>query len=618
MSEPRQHLWALKRRRWSILSFVFASVLATLVVSSRITPEFEATATVDIDRRMPAGVLGQEAMLSAANDADPFLATQMRLIQSDAVLRPVAQRYKLLDAEEAYARGTVKPVDADDAPVLLTRLRVTRPPKTYLLLIAYRSPDRRLAADVANAVAQSYLEHTYNIRYRSSASLAAFMELQLEELKARMERSNAALAQFEREPEVIHPEGKSSLLSARLLKLNTEYLYAQTDRAHQEAAYNSVRGGAPEASGVETEYRKSAAREAKLKKAVGETKMEFERLNTRSFEYQALKREAAADKKLHEELVRAIKEAGINAGIRSNSIRIADPARPALQPVFPNLKLNLLLAFFCSALLAMGAAAVSGALDNTVKDPEQVARALKTEVIGNLPVVKSWRGKLAHISVGANGEQALSSYQEAIRTLRNSILLVDFDRNLHSLLVTSALPGEGKSTIAAHLAVAHARQGHRTLLIDADLRRPSVHRRFAVPGTVGLATTLVAESPWRDAVLKLEQLPELEILAAGPNSRRAADLIGMGLSTILEEAAATYDLVILDAPPMLGSAEPLQLATVVDGVVVVARAGQTSRKAVASVLGTLQRLRANLVGLVLNDMTGQFSDGYKYYGYPSE
>ena len=261
------------------------------------------------------------------------------------------------------------------------------------------------------------------------------------------------------------------------------------------------------------------------------------------------------------------------------------------------------------------------------KDPEQVARTLKAEVIGNLPVVKPWRGRLAQILAPGNGaatslvlhagpeEQSLSSYDEAIRTLRNSILLADFDRSLRSLLVTSAVPGEGKSTIAANLAVAHARQGHRTLLIDADLRRPSVHKRLGIPGAVGLSSVLVADSPWRDAVVKLEKLPELEILPAGPSSRRAADLIGRGLSKILEEAAASYDMVILDAPPMLGFAEPLQMATMADGVIVVARAGETNRKAVATVLGTLQRLRANLVGVVLNEMTGQISDSYNYYGY---
>jgi capsular exopolysaccharide synthesis family protein len=246
-------------------------------------------------------------------------------------------------------------------------------------------------------------------------------------------------------------------------------------------------------------------------------------------------------------------------------------------------------------------------------------------VIGTLPVVKNWRGRLGPVGAVGHGngralvavepgEQTLTGYDEAIRTLRNSLLLTDFDRRLRSVLVTSASPGEGKSTIAAHLAVAHAEQGHKTLLIDGDLRRPSVHRRFEIPSAVGLSNVLVAELPWQEALVKPAGLEELDILPAGPPSRRAADLVGRGLEQVLAEASFEYDLVILDAPPLLGFAEPLQMATAVDGVIVVTRAGETSRKAVASVIGTLSRLRANLVGLVLNEVHKEMSDSYYYYG----
>jgi capsular exopolysaccharide synthesis family protein len=223
----------------------------------------------------------------------------------------------------------------------------------------------------------------------------------------------------------------------------------------------------------------------------------------------------------------------------------------------------------------------------------------------------------ALVPAGANGDHAIAGYDEAIRTLRNSILLADFDRRLRSLLVTSASPGEGKSTIAAHLAVSHAQQGHRTLLIDGDLRRPSVHRRFEIPSALGLSNVLVSELPWQDAVVKLPNLASLDVLPAGPTSRRAADLVGRGLQQLLEEASAEYDLVILDAPPLLGFAEPLQMATVVDGVLVVTRAGETSRKAVASVVATLRRLRAAVVGVVLNEVNKEMSDSY-YYGHYSK
>ena len=271
---------------------------------------------------------------------------------------------------------------------------------------------------------------------------------------------------------------------------------------------------------------------------------------------------------------------------------------------------------------------------------------LNTDVIGSLPAVKDWRRRLSPIHhasrtaativpngrvaslpatnrtdlvhVGANSAadpslQALSNYEEAIRTLRNSILLTDFDRRLRSVLLTSAAPSEGKSTVAAHLAATHASQHKRTLLIDGDLRRPSVHRLFQLPNTVGLSNVLMKELSWLDAVVVMDDPNGLHVLPAGPSTRRASDLIGMGLADLIEAATREYDLVVLDAPPLLGFAEPLQMATAVDGVIVVARAGDTSRKALNTVITTLTRLRANLVGVVLNEVHREVSAGYYYY-----
>jgi len=678
---PLSHyLWILRRNWWRIMLFVVCSVTGTVVLSNRLVPVYESTATIDIDRQMPSGVIGQESMRTITNDSDQFLATQAKLIQSDSVLRPVAEEYHLA---RSNAGGNQDKPAIEDAPVMLPKLKVTRPPNTYLLLISYRSTDSRLAADVANAIAKSYLEHTYNIRFKSSASLSAFMEKQLEELKVKMEQSGAALAQFERELNVISPEEKTSILSARLLQLNTEYTSAQADRVRKEAAYRSVSGGSLEAAQVssqgealkklseriddeeqkfaevkshfgpnhpeyrkaavqlaelqhetsvakenighrvEVEYREALNRESMLSKAVTETKGEFDRLNARSFEYQSLKREAEADKGLYEELVRKIKEASINAGFQNSSIRIADLARPANAPVFPNLKLNALLAFLFSLLVSLGIAIVADILNNAVRDPEQVARTLSTEVIGTLPAVKEWQGRALIagartselVSKEAVINSGLNTFQEAIRTLRNSILLTDFDRRIRTLMVTSSGPSEGKSTTAAHLALAHAQQGRRTLLIDGDLRRPSIHRRFDVASTPGLSNVLTSGTPWRSVIIRREGLPTLDILPAGSPSRRAADLVGAELTALLEAAATEYDLVILDSPPLLGFPEPLQMAASVDGVLVVALAGRTNRNALGSAVTTLKRLRANVVGVVLNEVRADSSDNYYYYHY---
>lgn len=686
---PLSHyLWILRRHGWRMLGFVAFVVLATLMVSLRLTPIYESTVTIDIDRRMPTGVLGQDATQAMNNDADQYLATQIKLIQSDSVLRPVVDRFRLREVEkDAFEKAADDSATSLEAPIILKPLRVTRPPNTYILQISYRSANRQLAADVANSIAQSYLQHSYTIRYKATASLSEFMERQLEELKAKMEKSSQALVQFERDLGVVNPDEKTNIVSARLLQLNNEYTSAQGDRVRRQAAYEAVGDDSLAAAQVSSqgdalkklgeslndarekfaevrshyganhpEYRKAEVRvneieaqieearanvvtrareefdearnrEGMLETAVKETKAEFDGLNSRSFEYQTLKHEAESDKGLYEELVRKIKEAGINASFQNSSIRVADPARPGLKPVFPKIWLNLLLAFLLAALLAVGTAVTGDILDNTVRDPDQVARLMSTEVIGSLPAVKDWRRRTApalagptmaamHVKESANGRgyQSLSTYEEAIRTLRNSILLTDFDRRLRSVLMTSASPSEGKSTVAAHLAATHAGQGKKTLLIDGDLRRPSVHRLYQVPNSVGLSNVLMQQIFWRDAVVRLPDPAGLDILPAGPATRRASDLIGTSLAELIDEAAREYDLVVLDAPPLLGFAEPLQMASIVDGVIVVARAGDTSRTALASVVHTLARLRANLLGVVLNEVHKEVSSKY-YYSY---
>jgi succinoglycan biosynthesis transport protein ExoP len=680
------YLWIIRRHAWKIVLWVLICVLATYLVSARLAPIYESTVTIDVDRQAPSAIVGQDSSRAPSpNDADQFLATQIKLIQSDSVLRPIAEKYKLLDHEEQ-----TKDLSEDKmralltAPIMLKKLSVVRPPNTYLVQVSYRSTDPVLAADVANSIAKSYLEHTYRIRLTSSSTMSSFMSQQLDELKAKMEQSGQRLAAFERELNVINPEEKTSILSARLLQLNTEYTNAQADRVKKEAGFQSMRNGSLEAAQVssqgdalqrlsdrlneakqklsltratwgpnspehrksssdvaelqrqfdetrlnigrriEVEYRTALSREEMLKKAVVTTKGEFDSLNGRSFQYQQAKRDADNDKKIYDELLRKIKEAEINSGIQNNNIRIADPARAGAKPVFPNVRLNLGLAFLLAAILGVGGALLVDVLDNSITDPEQAARVLNTDIVGGLPAIKlrdaRTAGELAApsgalVKFGDATPDKISSYEEAIRTLRNSILLSDFDRRIRSLLVTSASPGEGKTTTAVHLAISHSQQHKRTLLIDADLRRPSVHKKMQIPASTGLSNVLTESLAWKDAIVKDTDYPDLDIIPAGPPSRKASDLIGPRMVDLLEEVCKEYDLVIVDAPPLLGFAEPLQMATSADGVLVVTRAGNTSRKAVASVLATLKRLRANVVGVVLNQVKPGMSDHYYYYGY---
>ncbi len=683
------YLWILRQHGWKIALFMVVCVTASYILSERAKPVYESAVLIDVDRQAPSAVVGQDADHGGGfTGIDQFLSTQIKIIESDSVLRPVAEKYHLLLQEgqinstsPAAARRLTK------APVTLTNLRVSRPLDTFLLMISYRSRDPQEAADVANAIAQSYLQTALTLRVRSSTELSTFMEEQLDGLKGKMERSGRDLAQFERELNVINPEEKTNIVSTRLLQLNTEYTSAQADRVRKEAIWNSVRSGSiasvevsgeaaslaqlnqqlngseqhfalirttygpthPEykkatsevvelkrqveemqrdiAERVRVAYEQSERREQMLQAAVARIKADYDNLNARSFQYQELKRDAEADRNLYEELSKKIKETAINDGFNGHTIRIADYARPAAIPLSPATRMNVALAFLFSGVFSLGAAFARDALDSTVRDPGQV-KYLGTDVIGALPAVREVTentmlaappgGQLAPASGRGMKFRTRKSrryctlpyYGEAIRTLRSTIILSDRDDRLRSILITSAGSGEGKTTTAVNLAIAHAGQGHRTLIIDADLRRPSVHRRLGIPQDPGLSDVLTAGVPYGETVRQVERIRELYAIPAGPPSHRAADLIGPRIGDLLDEVAREFDLIIIDAPSLLGLSDPLEMAKAADGVLIVAEAGVTRRDALSRVISTLTRVRANVLGIALNRVSPDTSTAY--------
>src|ERR1700744_2275244 len=265
-----QYLWVVKRHRWKLVAFVIFSVIATVIVSKRLTPLYESTAVIDIDRQTPAAVLGNEST-SAVNSADVenYLTTQEQIVQSDAVLRPVVEKYHLMTpALRKLANDPLLSSRLKDAPIELRGLKVTRPLHTFLLLISYRSPDPQLSADVVNEIARSYIRHTYDIRYQAASQMTGYMEKQLEELNSKMEASAGALANLEKDLDVINPEEKTNVFSARLLHLDNDLTAAEVDRAGKEAAYNAVKNGSLPAAEASDQGEQLRVLEARLSDAM--------------------------------------------------------------------------------------------------------------------------------------------------------------------------------------------------------------------------------------------------------------------------------------------------------------------------------------------------------------
>jgi capsular exopolysaccharide synthesis family protein len=369
-----------------------------------------------------------------------------------------------------------------------------------------------------------------------------------------------------------------------------------------------------------------------LQAAVADAKAQSDGLNLRYFQYQQLKHDAEADKKLYEELQRKIQEAGINAGFKNNNVRIADAARTGAGPIFPNPMLNVVLAFLLSSLVGIVFAGVHDAMDTTLADPDQTIRVLGTAVIGVLPTVKKLTPEgilqaarhlpaipgpgVTHpiLARAVRASRSIQEYGEAIRSLRNTITLGPHQTPIRSILITSPNLGEGKTATAVSLALASALQGKKTLLIDADLRRPSVHHKLGIESHAGLSEILTGRLGWKEAATPVSNRPDLSVILSGTACDRAFETMETGMATLLTGVVHEYDMVIVDAPPLLGFAESLHLATVTDGVVIVASAKKTSRKDIGAVFLGLRRLRATVLGVVLNEASVGTTGSYYYYG----
>ena len=675
---------ALRNHAGRILLAALVIGLLALIVSKRLTPMYESTATLEVNPDRTSDLLGPDATRAAWNDSDQLIATQLRIIQGDSVLRPVVTRDHL-------------PLDSDgpNAPIVLKGLKVVRPPNTYLIQVSYRSNDPALAASVANGIADSYLRHVFNTRLVDRKSQASFMEQQLDEVRAAMERSAKAVSEFETKLGVINTQDKTNIVSARLLQLSTEYTAAQADRIKKEADYIGVQGGSLAAAqqsdqgenlkqlqtsldqaqqkfvevrehfGVKhPEYERQAAivaglkgqledaksnvarrsqvsyqdalnREKILQNELAEEKSSFDKLNATSYQYQALKIEAEGNRKLYDDLERRIKESTINGNFSNNTTHITDPARPAAKAVFPRVWLTVGLAFGIALVLGVMVAIAVEMSNDTVRTAAQLQSCFNAEVLGVLPQCELTSDSFLTLGDSAEANNSVvavpkplfslpasqakrqeaqrSLYGESVRMLWSSFQLATKSRSVRTLLVTSALPEEGKTTLATRLAMVHAGHQRRTLLIDADLRRPSAHRYAHVPMCPGLSEAMRGEDYWRAFVVRSQLDSQLDILPAGAISAKSCDDLSQMLPRIMAEAQEDYDLVLVDGPPLLAFADSLHMASAVDGVILVVCAQKTTRKVVSLTLQTLKRVRANLIGITLNRV--QQTDNAVAYSY---
>jgi capsular exopolysaccharide synthesis family protein len=348
-----------------------------------------------------------------------------------------------------------------------------------------------------------------------------------------------------------------------------------------------------------------------------------------SIQYNLLKREAETDRQMHDGLLQRLKETDVSAGLKAGNVHVIDRGHVPTRPSSPNVPLNLALGMMLGLMGGLAVASAVEMLDRTIKTPEDVERDLRLPFLGAIPAFeKSWKqangGYLAAVGqVGfdppAGTDIASSVYLESYRALRTSLLFSPEARP-HSILVTSSLAGEGKTTTAVNLAVTLAQTGARTIILELDLRRPKLADCLGLDPIRGISRYLSGQSPFHTEIQQ-SRLAGLFVVTAGPVPPNPPELIGSGrMARLLELLQRHFDYVVIDAPPLTPVTDALVIASQVSGVVLVVN-GSTPREKAQKARNLLDGVEARVMGVLVNsvkfDAVGDYYSGYLSHVRPS-
>lgn len=549
-------------------------------------------------------------------------------------------------------------------------VKVTPVRGSSLVNVSFSNPDPKFAAALANGVAQCYIEQSLDLRFAASQEAATWLKDKLTDARSKLEESEAKLNQYKREQNIVTVEDKESITYQKLEQLNKDLIAAQTHRMEVETRFNEVSHGRPIAQvwdnpmiqtlrgqeaklvaeqselakkfgeshprmlqlsnelgatrakintemsqvvqTIKNEYNMAKAQEDNLKAALNVSKVASQDLGDRAIQYRVLLRDVETNRALYENVLKTLKTISATENVPSTNIRIVDPATVPGAPISPrtsrNLTMGMVMGLGMGLLLAFGLET----LDTTLKIPEELEKWLGFPNLAIVPhVITSLRqGEGAPELFVHHGFEPQVS--ECYRSLRTSILFSTPGHAPRILLVTSALPSEGKTITAANLATVMAKAEPQVLLVDADLRRPTLHRIFNVPKEPGLTSFLVGETDELPFVPTL--VPNLFIIPSGPITPNPSELLGSTrMEELLRRAQEQFGLVIVDSPPVMSVTDAAILSTKVEGVLLVVKAEAVPRKAAMDAVGHLQEFKAPILGTILNNVPIH-RDGY-YYNY---
>lgn len=556
----------------------------------------------------------------------------------------------------------------------LSRLTVDPVRNSRLVKVYFDSPDPEFSARVVNTLADVFIKLNLERRMDASSYAKTFLQERLMQMKSKLEDSERQLVEFARKEAIINVDDKQTATSQKFQEMNIALSKATQERISAEVQYQQLQGSKSQGisqvmdnpliqrlkeskakfetdyqdglqiykpaypkmqqlqsqiaeiqakidievenirSSIKSNYEAAKSKESMLMAKMDESKLDLLDLQGRSIQYTILKRETDTNRQLYDGLLQRLKEVSVAGGADTNNISVVDKADIPRHKYKPNLFINTLIAMFFGLFGGVGLAFFFEHLDDTIKQPEDMEKLLGISTLGVIPEIKEGkeRGKNGTDLAMTTIDDPRSAFAEAYRSVRTALQFSTAEGAPKVLMVTSSSAGEGKSTTALSLAIHFAQTGKRVLLVDADLRNPSLHRTLELENTTGLTNVLAGEAkPFE--VTKPTSVPHLFFMPTGPLPPNPAELLaGAKMLSLANLAAEKFDHVIVDGPPVLGLADALVLGNLAEGTILVVAAGDTRRGHAQGAIKRLRSAHTRLLGGVLTKLDSR-SNSYGYH-----
>ena len=593
-----------------------------------------------------------------------------------------------------------------------------------MILVTYESHDAKQAAQIANALIDSYKSQYLQSHYDATSEASHWLTKQLSELKGNVEDSEKKLTAFEKESGILSLDmmtpigsgnettgggGIHSVVIQKLDALNAELTAAEANRIEKEAIYHLAQTGnedvvaglgddplamesksmvLTEGGGIsnlqslrqqrnqlnisfaeastaygtnnrhlkdlqtqigaldeqilqelkeitkraQVDFQLAKQTEEELRQRFEEQQVAAGKLNEKAVEFAVLSQEAYSRKRLYEDLYTKLQEANVSAGIKATNITTVEPARSQSNPVRPKPASNVMMGVLFGLLLGLATAYSADNFDRTLRGPVEVEEITGTPVIAVIPNFDepaapygSLRGRESSTEVKREPARRHavwmlthpeSAAAEAFRALRTSIMLSRPGGGPGIILITSCIPGEGKTTVTTNLAVAFAQHNKKVIIVEADMRRPRMKHAFDVANNIGLSNVLAGSHTFNEAIVHGVQVPTLDVLSGGPRPPMPSEMLGStAFDELLKELRSRYDIVLVDSPPALLVTDAVLISTKTDATVWVAQAGAVTRPQLARAANLIERNGMPVIGFIVNRMNRKVA-GYGYgYGY---